>query len=63
MDAASRAARGGYPPGLLRIANGECPLELTFCCTCPYGHMLECHYPMRCEEARCDHYLRETEEE
>lgn len=24
--------------------------------TCPYGHMLECHYPMTCEEANCDHY-------
>ncbi|MHA1315152.1 MAG: hypothetical protein ACTSRB_14715 [Candidatus Helarchaeota archaeon] len=22
------------------------------CMTCPYGHLTECHYPMRCEEAR-----------
>ena len=26
---------------------------------CPYGHMLECHYPMTCSEAECSHYERE----
>lgn len=24
---------------------------------CPTGHLLECHYPMRCQEAQCSHYL------
>ena len=29
---------------------------------CPFGHMLECHYPMFCEEAQCAHFLREQED-
>ncbi len=28
---------------------------------CPEGHMLECHAGMDCQEAECEHYLRETE--
>jgi len=45
--------------GITKIANGECltgatnPMACTFC---PYGHMLECHYPLSCEEAKCSHY-------
>jgi hypothetical protein len=27
---------------------------------CPVGHMLECHYPLRCSVARCSHYQRTT---
>ncbi len=30
---------------------------------CPTGHMLECHYPLSCEEAECDHYLIQTQGE
>lgn len=26
---------------------------------CPYGHMTECHLPLTCAEARCDHYIIE----
>lgn len=33
------------------------------CMFCSYGHMLECHYPLTCEEAECDHYKAELEEE
>jgi len=33
------------------------------CMYCPYGHMLECHYPLTCDEAECDHYKAEMEEE
>ena len=25
---------------------------------CAYGHMLECHYPLTCEQANCSHYRR-----
>jgi hypothetical protein len=25
---------------------------------CPYGHMLECHYPLECEEALCEQFMR-----
>ncbi len=25
---------------------------------CSYGHMLECHFPMTCEEADCSHLAR-----
>ena len=27
---------------------------------CMTGHMLECHYPMSCQEAECSHYEREV---
>jgi hypothetical protein len=30
---------------------------------CPYGHMLECHYPQTCTEAECGHYLAQREDE
>jgi len=33
------------------------------CMYCSYGHMLECHYPLTCDEAECDHYMSEMEEE
>ena len=23
---------------------------------CPFGHMLECHYPKKCGDAHCSHY-------
>lgn len=28
---------------------------------CPYGHMMECHYPMNCEQAQCSHLTRYRE--
>jgi len=24
---------------------------------CPFGHMLECHYPKDCREALCSHFM------
>ena len=30
---------------------------------CPTGHMLECHYPMTCSEAECEHYQREMSDD
>ncbi len=35
-------------------------MEATFCQT---GHMLECHYPMTCSQARCIHYEKEADSE
>lgn len=52
--------------GITKIANGECPtgaLSPMACNFCPYGHMLECHYPQTCEEAECSHYQQELEAE
>lgn len=44
-------------------ANPDCecftPLAAMFC---PYGHMLECHYPVNCETANCSHFQREREQ-
>lgn len=52
--------------GITKIANGECPAGASSplaCSFCPYGHMLECHYPQTCEEAKCSHYQQELEAE
>lgn len=52
--------------GITKIANGECPtdaLSPMACNFCPYGHMLDCHYPQTCEEAKCSHYQQEMEAE
>lgn len=39
----------------------HCPtsMQAFFCST---GHMLECHYPMNCEAARCSHLRRYLDE-
>jgi len=53
-----------FVPGVLKIERGECPLgpgTPMKCMFCPYGHMLECHYPMTCDEAMCSHYEQDTE--
>jgi hypothetical protein len=52
----------GIKTGIGKIVRGECEvgaLHPEACTFCPYGHMLECHYPYTCEEARCSHYLDE----
>lgn len=36
------------------------PMAAMFCMT---GHVLECHYPLGCEEAQCSHYARNVEAE
>jgi hypothetical protein len=54
----------GHPTGVGKIQRGECPLHTWSpigCTFCRYGHMLECHYPHTCEEARCSHYIVEEE--
>ena len=33
------------------------------CMMCPYGHMTSCHFPYTCEEADCDHYHQDIENE
>jgi len=50
-----------FPTGIGRIDRGECEIGImpASCTLCPYGHMLECHYPLPCEEAECDHWKRE----
>lgn len=48
-----------YPRGVGVIALGSCPMGAispVACMFCECGHMLECHHPMTCEEAECDHY-------
>lgn len=52
----------GKPSGVGRMDRGECPLggiNAMACMFCPYGHMLECHYPLTCDEAECSHYKSE----
>lgn len=55
-----------FPKGIDVIERGECK-EGAFnphsCIFCPYGHMLECHYPMTCREAHCQHGLANLEVE
>lgn len=46
-----------YPPP---NENPKCicpnPMAAFFCA---YGHMLECHYPLTCDQAQCSHFERE----
>lgn len=54
-----------YPPhpeiarvvGIRGAENCKCetPLAALLCLT---GHMLECHYPLTCEQANCSHFQR-----
>ena len=53
-----------FPTGVGQIERGQCPLGARTpmsCMVCEFGHMLDCHYPLDCEEAQCSHYLQETE--
>jgi hypothetical protein len=53
------------PAGIDLIKRGECPRKARSalaCMFCPYGHMLECHYPLECEEARCSHFTAQEDE-
>lgn len=55
-----------YKTGIGKIDRGECEVGMISpmgCMFCPYGHMLECHYPYTCEEAQCSHYQEEAEQE
>jgi hypothetical protein len=50
--------------GEILVANPACvcpsPVQVM---VCPYGHLLECHYQMTCEQAECGHYKAATEED
>lgn len=53
-----------YPTGVGRVDRGECPqggFTPMNCMFCPYGHLLECHYPSTCDEVECSHYEAEME--
>ncbi|MDD5010462.1 MAG: hypothetical protein PHC68_18940 [Syntrophorhabdaceae bacterium] len=55
---------GKFPSGLAKIAAGECPINAksAMACTfCHFGHLLECHHPMTCEQAQCSHCQREAD--
>jgi hypothetical protein len=50
----------GHATGIGKIQRGECPFHAfspMACMFCFYGHMLSCHYPLTCDEAKCEHYL------
>ena len=51
-----------YKTGLGTIERGECPegnRESISCAVCNTGHILECHHPLSCKDAFCQHYRRE----
>lgn len=53
-----------FESGMLRIAEGRCPIGATnpiACWGCSFGHATECHHPLECAEAKCDHYVRHGE--
>jgi len=52
-----------YKSGIEKVRSGECPrkaLSPMGCMFCEFGHMMECHFPMNCEEANCSHYQELT---
>lgn len=56
---------GKYEPGIARIAAGECPMngKSAMACTfCMVGHMMECHAPMTCSQAKCSHLEKYDED-
>ena len=72
MDNRSRAhieeleKHSRFPTGIGQIERGECPcggVTPMACMFCPFGHMLECHYPYTCEEVECSHYQQEMNDE
>lgn len=47
-----------YPAGMDVIRAGKCPLGFSLpsaCFSCTRGHMTECHFPLTCEQAQCEH--------
>jgi hypothetical protein len=53
-----------YPAGIDLVEQDKCPRGLGMamgCMLCAYGHMTECHYPMDCEEADCEHFRAQKE--
>lgn len=57
---------GKYEPGFIKIQEGYCPLNAKSpmaCTFCMVGHLLECHAPMGCAEAKCSHLTKYDLEE
>lgn len=57
---------GKYEPGFIKVKEGYCPLNAKSpmaCTFCMVGHMLECHAPMGCAEAKCSHLTKYDLEE
>jgi len=55
-----------YEPGIDKIKEGRCPIHADYpmaCTFCQFGHILECHHPMNCQEANCSHYQVNSQEE
>lgn len=43
-----------YPAGAELVAAGQCPAGYVnpfACIVCPFGHLVKCHHPKRCDEA------------
>lgn len=56
---------GKYEPGFIKIQEGYCPMNAVSpmaCAFCHYGHMLECHHPMTCSQAKCSHLEKYDED-
>jgi hypothetical protein len=48
-----------FPIGTDLITAGKCPIQAKLpmaCLFCLFGHLMECHYPDTCEQAKCSHY-------
>ena len=57
---------GRYESGKAKIDSGRCPIgasNVVACMFCTFGHMLECHHPLNCREANCEHWQARTAEE
>jgi len=55
-------ANSRFPTGMGNIYRKQCKRGATSpmaCMLCPVGHMLECHYPHTCGDARCSHLKSE----
>lgn len=55
---------GKYEPGIVKIKTGTCPRganQQMSCMLCPTGHLLECHAPMTCLQAKCSHLSKYDE--
>lgn len=52
--------------GVLLTTDGQCPIGATSpmaCTFCSFGHMLECHHPLTCNEAECSHWRDAADQE
>ena len=52
--------------GIVKLSTRTCPrdpdnINPLSCTFCPTGHMLECHYPLDCQQAQCSHLWKYRE--